>query len=163
MAQLVPQRSCFKAAAVFTRPLVCIFCLLIPAFGELGSSESSVLVDQAQLQASIRVTHYYFYSVHELKVPTGTVIREYVGSNSRVFGVAWQGPFVPSMRQLLGRYFPEYSEAAQARRESLVGRQPLNINRPRLAVQAGGHMLDYWGRAYDPQLVPAGVRTDDIR
>lgn len=150
-------------AGWIARAALCVFCLIIPAFAALGDDSDSVLIDQAKTQANLKVTHFHFYSVHELKMPTGTIIREYVGQNGRVFGVTWQGPFVPSMRQLLGNYFSEYSEAAQAQRERRVGRQPLKISQPRLTMEAGGHMLDYWGRAYDPQLVPTGVSADEIR
>jgi Protein of unknown function (DUF2844) len=164
MAFLIQQEICSRnSAAGFARATLCVFCLVLPAFAALGDSSDSVLVDQAQMQASLKVTHFYLYTVHELKLPTGTIIREYVGQNNRVFGVAWQGPFIPSMRQLLGNYFLAYSEAAQAQVGRRVGRQRLKISEPSLAVLAGGHMLDYWGRAYDPQLVPSGVTTDDIR
>lgn len=163
MAFLMRETCSRNSAVGFACAALCVFCLVLPAFAALGDNSDSVLVDQAQMQASLKVTQFYFYSVHELKLPTGTIIREYVGRNSRVFGVAWQGPFVPSMRQLLGKYFSEYSEAAQAQRSRRVGRQRLKISEPSLAVQAGGHMLDCWGRAYDPQLVPTGVSADDIR
>lgn len=163
MALLIREIYSRNCVVVFICAALCVFCPVLPAFAALGDNSDSVLIDQAQLQASLKVTHFYFYTVHELKLPTGTTIREYVGQNSRVFGVAWQGPFIPNMRQILGTYFSAYSETAQARHQRRVGRRRLEINEPRLAVQAGGHMLDYWGRAYDPQLVPAGVSADDIR
>jgi hypothetical protein len=86
-----------------------------------------------------------------------------VSADGRVFGIAWEGPFVPNMRQLLGSYFQHYSEAAKAQRESHVGRQPLNIQEPRLVVQTAGHMRAYFGRAYDPELLPNGVSPDEVR
>jgi hypothetical protein len=32
-----------------------------------------------------------------------------------------------------------------------------------LVFQSIGHLRAYYGRAYDPQLLPAGVSTDDVR
>ena len=141
-----------------------ILGLSFPAGAELGGTLDSVQADQAHMRAdSAKVVKAGAYSVHEIKAPTGTVIREYVSSAGRVFGVAWQGPFIPDMRQLLGGYFQQYLAAAKAQREDHIGRQPLNIQETGLVVQSLGHMRAYSGRAYDPQLFPVGVSANDIR
>jgi hypothetical protein len=135
-----------------------------PTFARLGDTVQSVPVDQAQLKASLKVIDAGAYTVHEMKLPAGTVIREYASrSDERVFGITWRGPFVPDLKQLLGEYFEHYSDAARAQRESRVGRHPLNIQEPGLVVQTAGHMGAFSGRAYDPRLLPAGVSSDDIR
>lgn len=136
----------------------------VPAFGALGSTADSIQADQAHMNARLKVTQANAYAVHEMKAATGTVVREYVSrSDGRVFGIVWQGPFIPSMRQLLGAYFEQYSQAAKTRRESQVGRRPLSIHEPGLVVQTEGHMLAFYGRAYDPALLPAGVSASDIQ
>jgi hypothetical protein len=137
--------------------------LSFPAFAALGGNLDSIQTDQEYMKATIKITQVNSYAVHEIKVPTGTVVREYVSRTGRVFGVAWQGPFVPDMRQLLGSYFDHYSEAAKAQRQSYVGRRPLNIHESGLVMQTAGHMRAYSGRAYDPELLPPGVSADDIR
>jgi hypothetical protein len=147
-----------RAAVLFA---ACSFSL--PAFSALGGNLDSVYTDQGQMNAVLKVTQASSFAVHELRTPTGTVIREYVSAEGRVFGVAWEGPFVPNMRLILGSYFQHYSEAAKAQRESQVGRRPLNIQEPGLVVQTAGHMRAYFGRAYDPELLPSGVSPNDVR
>lgn len=133
------------------------------AFATLGGSLDSVRADQAHFKANIRVTERGAYTVHELTTSTAIVVREYVAPGGRVFGVTWRGPFIPDMQQLLGGYFQQYVLAAEAERERRVGRAPLNIQLPGLVVQTGGHMRAYFGRAYDPELLPAGASPDDLR
>ena len=138
--------------------------LPFPAFASLGDTSDSVQADQAQMKASLKITQADAYTVHEMKAATGTVVREYVSrSDERVFGITWQGPFIPDMKQLLGTYFQQYSQAAKAQRESHVGRRPLNIQEPGLVLQTAGHMRAFSGRAYDPGLLPAGISSNDIR
>jgi hypothetical protein len=134
-----------------------------PALAALGGTLDSISFDQSQMKATRRLNEAGSYSVYEMQSPTGTVVREYVSPAGRVFGVAWQGPFIPDLRLLLGGYFEQYSEAARAQRESHVGRRPLQIEEPGLVVQTAGHMRAYWGRAYDPALLPTGVGVNDIR
>jgi len=149
-------RSSWKAVALVA------LALSSSARGALGGSPDSVRVDQAHMKASLAATQTDRYTVNEIKTPAGTVVREYV-SAGRVFAVAWQGPFVPDMRQLLGTYFAQYSRGVSARRESTVGRRFLDIQTPGLVVQTAGHMRAYFGRAYDPTLLPAGVGPHDVR
>jgi hypothetical protein len=137
--------------------------LSLRSFAALGNTVDSVQADQEHMSANLRVTKTNAYAVHELKAPAGTVVREYVSPAGRVFGVAWQGAFIPDMRQLLGTYFEQYSHAARVQRESQVGRQPLNIHEPGLVVQTAGHMRAFSGRAFDPELLPTGVSANDIR
>lgn len=137
--------------------------LPFPAFAALGASLDSVQADQVHLKANVKITEADAYTIHEMTAPTGTVVREYVSLDGRVFGVSWRGPFIPDMQQLLGSYFQHYSQAAKAERERRVGRSPLYIQEPGLVVQTGGHMRAYFGRAYDPGLLPAGVSANDVR
>jgi len=52
----------------------------------------------------------------------------YVGSDGRVFGVAWQGPFLPDLSQLLGSFFGQYSDAIRAEKRTYVGHRPIIFN-----------------------------------
>lgn len=133
------------------------------AFGALGALLESVQNDQIHLQAKVTISVVGSYTIHEMSAPTGTIVREYVSQTGKVFGVTWRGPFVPDLRQLLGGYFEQYSQAAKGQREHHVGRVPLDIHEPGLVVQTGGHMRAYSGRAYDPGLLPVGVSDHDIR
>src|ERR1700722_19006066 len=40
-----------------------------------------------------------------IEAPDETVVDEYVSPAGTVFAVAWHGPFVPDMQQILGSYF----------------------------------------------------------
>ena len=99
------------------------------------------------------------YSVQEIKTADGTVVREYVSAEGKVFGVAWNGPIMPDLKQLFGDHFPTFQSEAQARGSA---RGPLRINRPDLVIQSGGHMRAFSGRAYLPQLLPAGATAAEI-
>jgi hypothetical protein len=134
-----------------------------PALASLGASESSVQDDQVRLQAKTTVTSTSAYTVHELTSPLGTVVREYVSRAGTVFAVSWQGPFQPDMQQILGSYFEQYSLAAKTHRENQPRHSPLDIHQPSLVFQSTGHLRAYFGRAYDPRLLPAGVNVNELR
>ena len=103
------------------------------------------------------------YAVHEMRASSGTTVREYVSSSGRVFAVAWQGPSIPDLRQVLGTYFTPYVQAAQAAQKKRAGHGPLLIQEPNLVAEVSGHPRAFVGRAYLPQLVPAGLQPDAIR
>ena len=103
------------------------------------------------------------YKVQEIAAPTGTVVREYVSTSGKVFAVAWQGPWPPDMRQILGNYFGQYQQAAQTQANSRAGRHPLIIQQSGFVLQAGGHMRSFAGRAYIPDMVPQGVSAEALR
>ncbi|MGA7884281.1 MAG: DUF2844 domain-containing protein [Acidobacteriaceae bacterium] len=134
-----------------------------PAFASLGGSVKSVERDRAQMSAQENVAHGPSYDIHEMRAPYGTVVDEYVSSGGTVFAVTWRGQFPPRMQQILGSYFQEYSDALAARQPQGYGHHPLNIQEPGLVVQTFGHMGAYYGRAYLPDKMPAGVEADQIR
>lgn len=146
-----------KAVALLT------LFLSSPAFASLGAPEDSVQDDQVRLHAKATSTVTRAYTIHELTSPLGTVVREYVSPAGAVFAVSWQGPFQPELKQILGGYFEQYCLAAKEQRVRQARRSPLNIQQPSLVFQSAGHMRAYYGRAYDPRLLPPGVNADEIR
>jgi len=137
--------------------------MAVPAFGSLGGSASSVTQDRAAMQAQQEtVAHGVGYDIHEMRAPYGTVVDEYVSNTGTVFAVTWRGQFPPQLQQVLGKYFQEYKDALAAQPHE-YGHHPLNIQEPGLVVQTFGHMGAYYGRAYLPDQVPAGVEADQIR
>jgi len=154
-----------RAASALSLTAILAIAMLgaIPAFAGLGEDVSSVQADQAHMQGSLRTTQGQAYTVHEIQAPTGTVVREYVSAEGKVFAVAWQGPWPPDMRQILATYFEQYRAAAQAEVNAHAGRRPLLIQQPGLVVQSGGHMRSFAGRAYIPQMLPQGVSAEAIR
>lgn len=139
-----------------------LLCAL-PAFAGLGEESSSIDADQAHVQGARRITQAANYTVHEIKAPTGTIVREYVSSSGQVFGVAWQGPTPPDMRQILANYFETFRQAAETQTNSHTGRRPLVINHPDLVMHSGGHMRSFSGHAYLPGMLPQGVTAETIQ
>jgi hypothetical protein len=130
------------------------------AAAALGEPETSVQSDVARLRGSITVTARASYRLHEIQLPSGTVVREFAGSDGKVFAVAWKGPTVPNLRQTLGQYFDNYMAAAKAPH---AGHHHLQIRQSDLVVEAGGHMRAFSGLAYLPQALPSGVSVGDLR
>jgi Protein of unknown function (DUF2844) len=126
----------------------------------LGEPESSVTADAQQFQGSIKSTQRANYQMHEIQLPSGTVLREFADAAGTVFAVAWNGPAIPNLRQALGRYFDNYAAAAK---DNPTRRRHLQIRQSDLVVESAGHMRAFSGRAYLPQSVPAGTSLEDIR
>ncbi|WP_245964870.1 DUF2844 domain-containing protein [Trinickia dinghuensis] len=103
------------------------------------------------------------FTVTQTTYANGTVVREYVSAAGAVFGIAWNGPFMPNLSVLLGTYFTQYDSARVAQRAAAPGRGPLNVELPGLVVHSGGHMGAFSGQAYLPQSLPIGVTADDIQ
>lgn len=150
-----------------SRPAACVavisVLLLIPvaAFATLGEDVSSVHSDQVHSNAQLRIVPGQAYSVHELHTAAGTIIKEFVAANGIVFGVSWQGPFTPDLRQLLGHHFDEYMQASQpATPRSARG---THIETNDLVVEATGHMRFKTGRAYLRSQLPSGVSPDALQ
>jgi uncharacterized protein DUF2844 len=135
---------------------------LIPhvASATLGQPEVTVQTDVAQLHAAIKSSEdRASYRVHEIQLPSGTVMREFVAPNGNVFAVAWQGPTRPDLRQALGQYFDAF---ASAPRSKLSDRRHVQIQQGDLVLQSGGHMRALSGRAYLQSAVPSGVNIGDL-
>lgn len=129
----------------------------------LGGNVASVQADQGHMQASLRSIRAANYTVHELQSPTGIVIREYVSASGTVFGVAWQGPWVPDLHQLLGSYFEQYQQAVQTQSSGRAGRRPIRVTLPGLVVSVSGHPRSFAGHAYVPDMLPEGTNAEAIR
>lgn len=153
-----PSSTALRRLASLAIPIA--FC--IPAFASLGGDVSSVTADQVHMRASVRTTSADSYQVQEIQDPDGTVVTEYISAAGKVFAVTWHGPFMPDLQQILGTYFQQYSAALQSQQKH-YGHRPLNLQQPGLAVQTGGHMRDYFGRAYIPTMLPEGVKADELR
>jgi hypothetical protein len=140
-----------------------ILVAAFPAWAALGGDTASIQGDQLQMQGTRQTISAPSYTVHEIQAATGVVVREYVSSSGMVFGVAWHGPWLPDLRQLLGSYFEQYVQAAKAQSGAGMRRRPLMIEQPGLVVQSGGHLRAFSGKAYVPDMLPTGVRAEDIQ
>ena len=151
--------SDFKSAALGAALLIAV---LIPhvASATLGEPEITVQTDVAQAHAVIKSSEdRTSYRVHEIQLPSGIVMREFVAPNGKVFAVAWQGPTRPDLRQALGQYFAAF---ASAPRFKFSDRRHVQIQQGDLVLQSGGHMRALSGRAYLLSAIPSGVNIGDL-
>ena len=140
-----------------------MLAVCLPAMASLGGDVTSVQDDLAKMKGSVQVHATADYTVHEITTSGRTVVREYVSPAGKVFAVAWQGPFMPDLGQILGTYLEQYAAAVKANRDPHARRRPLNIQEPGLVVQSSGHVRAYFGRAYVPDMLPQGVSAEVIR
>jgi hypothetical protein len=140
-------------------PLVISSLFCVPAFCALGQDVSSIASDQAHMKASVRVLVGNSYSVHEMRMPAGTVVHQFVSPAGTVFAVTWQG-FSPDLQQLLGQYFSEY-ETALTSQHGRRGRG-VYVDTGDLVVETGGHMRFVVGRAFLKSKLPQGVDGDAL-
>jgi Protein of unknown function (DUF2844) len=154
-------KFCSVNRALLPVVLACTLLVCSSAFAVLGEDVSSVRSDSARIKAEIRVVPGPSYTVHQMTVPTGTAIKEFVSPAGLVFAVSWVGPYTPNLRQLLGQYFDQYLRAAQTfpRRS----RHAVHIETGDLVFEAGGHMRFIVGRAYLRSKIPDGASADVIR
>ncbi len=148
-------RALALAAAAFT-------AVVTPriASATLGEAEISVQTDVSRARASIKsLQEREGYRVHEIQLPSGTVMREFVAANGKVFAVAWQGPTRPDLRQALGQYFDVY---ATAPRSKFADRRHVQVQQGDLIVQGSGHMGAIFGRAYLASAGPSGVNIAEL-
>lgn len=131
------------------------------ASGSLGGDIASIAVDLGRLNGVDHVLAGRNAQVHEIRLPGGTIVREYLSSAGTVFAVTWHGPFRPNLRQLLGTYFDGFERVV--RTETNRGRRPFVVEQPELVVHMGGQPRAFFGRAYVPDLIPQDVSPTDLR
>ncbi len=155
--------------------LVLFFCfvLLMVVFAgsqraraALGESVDSIgtdreMVSPEKVTSKVISNAYANYTVYQLNYD-GTSVREYVSASGIVFGIAWNGLIHPDLTPLLGSYAAEYQEAL-GRTVRKYGERHLQVRAAHVIVQKWGHMRNLQGRAYDPDLIPAGVTVEEIR
>ncbi len=139
--------------------IVCLGALSTACFAALGGDLASIQADQTQMRARREVAQAARYSMHEMRTESGIMVREFVSPAGKVFGVSWQGPTRPDMQQLLGSYYDEYRRTLPTRRTH----RPITIQTGNVILQSGGHQRALFGRAYIPELIPDGVRLEEIQ
>ena len=102
------------------------------------------------------------YAVHETVFDNGTRVQEFVSPVGLVFAVAWQGPVLPDLSILLGRFHGSYRLDTEQRRLSGLRGGPVAVARDGLVLRYNGRMREFFGHAYAPALVPAGLNLQDV-
>ena len=144
--------------------LVSTYCVT-SAHATLGGDSASVESDRINMKAGVIARKSLAmtggYTVHETTLPSGTLVRQYVSSNGIVFAVAWNGPFMPDLRQLLGIHF-DTMVASQAR-QSNAGHRTFSQHEADLVIESGGHQRSFAGRAYLKSAIPPNMTEDEIQ
>jgi hypothetical protein len=137
-------------------PALAILLWQAPALAALGGDVRSVNADRELMQGQLLTTPMQQFDLHEITTTGGTVIREYMTPQGKVFAVTWRGPFPPNLQQLFGSYYEQFQTAATSSAQ-VASHRMLSIAAPDFVVQALGRMRSYHGKAFVPSLVPAGV------
>jgi hypothetical protein len=181
---------CASLCAKYASWVSVLLLFAVPANATLGEGESSIASDQSAIAAitgaAVSVVPLSSAQISKMKrgslpgsaakstsastdrytiqeIQSGAhAVREYVSSSGVVFGLAWTGMRHPNLAPLLGSYYDSY-RAALKQHGRVHGKRRLSLKANRLVVQTWGHMRRLQGRAYDPALLPEGVRPDEIR
>jgi hypothetical protein len=138
-----------------------LLALAFPAWASLGENVTSVQNDKVHMKGSLRSVATQHYVKHEIRISNGQVVREFVSSDGKVFGVAWEGPFQPDMQQLLGSYFDTMKQAVATQQRR--GHGPISVETSTFVYRQGGHARSFQGSAYVPSMVPQGVDVTEIQ
>lgn len=137
------------------------------AWAALGQAPSALVRSAAGSAAARKLTATpavtsNLVTVHEEVLANGTTVQEYAGTTGLVFAVAWRGPVLPDLSALLGGYFSTFK--AEADRGRALGKRgsAVHVARGDLVVSSNGRMRGFYGYAYAPELVPAGVNINDV-
>jgi hypothetical protein len=134
-----------------------------PAQAELGASPTDFGTRGAgatRARALSAAAAGATYSVNETPLTSGTTVREYVGPDGNVFAVSWAGPFMPDLRALLGKHFVVLT--GETAKLPKAGHSQVNIVRPEVTIEAGGHMRAFVGRAWIEVDFPRGFMAADV-
>ncbi len=116
----------------------------VSAHASLGGAAASVRLDQQQLHGRLVMQTVQGIQIARLTTPAGIEIREYIAAG-KVFGLAWRGPWLPNLRQLLGPYFSLW----QAQAKKLPPRRgPFLIETHGLTISIAGRPRSFTGMAY---------------
>jgi hypothetical protein len=132
-----------------------VTCAASDARATLGADLASVDADVQTYGATRVVQKLSVGERHELTLPSGIVVHEYVSPSGAVYAVTWRGSRVPDLRAMLGAYFPQLAVASKR-----GGHHDATFTGTDFVVRSTGHGHTFHGRAWVPSLVPAGVTID---
>jgi hypothetical protein len=91
-----------------------------------------------------------------------TTINEYATSTGEIIAYTWQGPTMPDLNALLGKYAGSYRAGAAAS-PATGNLHASRVVGPDVIVESGGLMRSYTGRVWLPTEMPPGVTSADFR
>ena len=152
--------------------LLLIGAPLPAAYAALGENAGSVAADAAALdattvshvaRAAVNAPAVTAYTIERMTTASGIAVNEYVSPAGKVFAVTWRGRRPPDLSRLLGSYFTQYQNTANAGGLTAHGLHRASVRGSEVVVETAGHMLDMWGRALLPAMLPPDVEQSEIR
>lgn len=161
LAAVVMNLATFRVAA--WRPCIGLSMLwALQAHAALGGGDSSIRADQSELHGVLTITPRRNYELREITNESGMVVREFVNRSGLVFALAWSGPAMPNLRQLLGAHYEAYAQSlARLSRPGL--HRSVRVETPHLVVENAGHLRAYAGYGLLTDLLPAGMSPTEVR
>lgn len=134
------------------------------AYASLGGDAATVEQDAQALRGVLqpKAATAAAMAVEEIDTDNGMRVREFLNGQGVVFAVAWEGPVMPNLAQLLGAQFSSYTAALTARDRPAL-RPGVRVATPELVVESEGHLRAFVGRAYLPALLPPGTTLSQLR
>ncbi|MFL9997663.1 DUF2844 domain-containing protein [Paraburkholderia sediminicola] len=149
----------FSTAFAASAMVVAVLCASADARAELGGTmpiqaNSIGATTQTLLNGALRL--------RTLTDAGHTTINEYATNTGQIIAYTWQGPTMPDLRALLGRYADSYLTGAAALPPD-GNLHASRVARPDVIVESGGPMRGYAGRTWLPAALPPGVTAADFR
>jgi hypothetical protein len=130
-------------------------------WAELGGNKTEPIKDGLSLQRlQLRMTDDQ-YSVQELTLESGTVVKEYINASGQVFGVSWHGPFKPDLRLFLGD--ATLNRLNPSHNHKILDHHHASILSHDLIIMSRGMGRSFSGKALSPLLAPASLGIDQIQ
>jgi Protein of unknown function (DUF2844) len=151
--------SSFLSIVAASASMAVFLCVSADARAELGGTmpshaDSTTAAPQTLLNGALRL--------RTLTDAGNTTVNEYATNTGQIIAYTWQGPTMPDLRALLGKYADSYrSGAAAAVPDGNL--HASRVVRPDVIVESGGPMRSYMGRAWLPAALPPGVTAADFR
>jgi hypothetical protein len=140
--------------------------LLFPAYqalAVLGADVETVRIDQMRFKGEHRQHPGAQMTTHEISLPDGSIIKEYVNTAGVVFAVSWRTRLKPNLEALLGTPYVVPATRVGALTGVADARRQQSMRQPNLVVRQGGRMNAFAGLAYVPKLVPEGFDAETLR
>jgi hypothetical protein len=128
--------------------------------GELYSANQSPEVKASsskKLAVAIRPSAIS-YTRHERQLENQVVIQEFVRNDGTVFAVAWRGPILPDLSDLLGTYLTNFNRHVQLSSRTRGLGSPVYIETKEVVIHSIGRMRAFHGYAYIPSNLPEGFQ-----
>jgi hypothetical protein len=163
MAQMITNSRRIFNVGLPIAAVVVLLLLPAPAAASLGGDGSTVDRDRVQMRGSlVRIMRADTHVMHEMRTPSGVLVREYVSSTGTVFAVSWQGAWTPDLQQVLGTYYARYVQRAQEIQRTRRSRGPVSVQDNDFVIQVSGHQRSFSGVAYLPGRLPAGFNFQSV-